>query len=176
MENPVLYIVLNGELGMSSGKAAAQATHAAMLLEGNYSGLFVAGYKRTVVVLEAKDGETIKNLLEYLQGAGIFAAYYIDENSEKNHPYQVTALAVEPINHDDEEKRSIFADFKLFGKPDYDDEYVGEVEPQTKSELNYIKMMLTQTRTEVLDIKRCLVVRPKWYQKIIKRKKNGIVS
>ena len=113
-ENPVLYIVLNGDLKMSPGKGAAQAVHAAMLLEGNYSGLFVSGYKRTVVVLEANNGETIKNLLEYLQGAGIFAAYYVDEISETNQPYQVTALAVEPIAYDDEEKRSIFADFDLF--------------------------------------------------------------
>lgn len=113
-ENPVLYVILNGELQMSPGKGAAQAVHAAMLLEGNYDGLFVSGYKRTVVVLEAQDGETIKNLLEYLQGAGIFAAYYVDELSEKKTPYQVTALAVEPIPYDDEEKRSIFADFPLF--------------------------------------------------------------
>lgn len=113
-ENPVLYVVLNGELEMSPGKVAAQAVHAAMLLEGNYDGLFVSGYKRTVVVLEAQNGETIKNLLEYLQGAGIFAAYYIDEMSEKSQPYQITALAVEPISADDEEKRSIFAGFDLF--------------------------------------------------------------
>lgn len=113
-ENPVLYVVLNGELKMSPGKAAAQAVHAAMLLEGNYPGLFVAGYKRTVVVLEADSGETLKNLLEYLQGAEIFAAYYIDEISEGKKPFQVTALAVEPIDYDDEEKRSIFADFPLY--------------------------------------------------------------
>ncbi len=113
-ENPVLYVVLNGELQMSPGKGAAQAVHAAMLLEGNYDGLFVSGYKRTVIVLEAENGETIKNLLEYLQGAGIFAAYYIDEVSEKKAPYQVTALAVEPIPYEDEEKRSIFENFSLF--------------------------------------------------------------
>lgn len=113
-ENPVLYVILNGELQMSAGKGAAQAVHAAMLLEGNYDGLFVSGYKRTVVVLEAENGETIKNLLEYLQGAGIFASYYIDELSEKKVPYQVTALAVEPIAHDDTEKRAIFEQFPLF--------------------------------------------------------------
>ncbi len=115
-ENPVLYVVLNGSLNMSSGKAAAQAVHATMLLEGNYDGLFVSAYQRTVVVLEAKDGETINNLLEYLQGAEIFATYYIDERSEDGTPYQITALAVEPIAYDDEEKRSIFKDFELFGK------------------------------------------------------------
>lgn len=100
---------------MSPGKGAAQAVHAAMLLEGNYDGLFVEGYKRTVIVLEAENGDTLKNLLEYCQGAGVFATYYIDEVSEKGKPYQVTALAVEPIPFDDEEKRSIFKDFPLFG-------------------------------------------------------------
>lgn len=114
-ENPVLYIVLNGELEMSPGKGAAQAVHAAMLLEGNYDGLFVSGYKRTVIVLEAENGDTLKNLMEYCQGAGVFATYYIDEVSEKGKPYQVTALAVEPISHDDVEKRSIFEEFPLFG-------------------------------------------------------------
>lgn len=114
-ENPVLYVVLNGELKMSPGKGAAQAVHAAMLLEGNYPGLFVSGYKRTVVVLEAENGETLKNLMEYCQGADIFATYYIDEVSEKGKPYQVTALAVEPIPSDDLEKRSIFENFDLFG-------------------------------------------------------------
>lgn len=114
-ENPVLYIVLNGDLKMSPGKGAAQAVHAAMLLEGNYDGLFVAGYKRTVIVLEAENGDTLKNLLEYCQGAGIFATYYIDEVSEKGKPYQVTALAVEPIAHDNLEARSIFENFPLFG-------------------------------------------------------------
>lgn len=115
-ENPVLYVVLNGSLNMSAGKASAQAVHAAMLLEGNYPGLFVSAYKRTVVVLEAKDSETLRNLLEYMQGAEIFGAYYIDEQSEKGHPYQITALAVEPIAHDDKVRRSVFSDFPLYGK------------------------------------------------------------
>ncbi len=114
-ENPVLYVILNGALNMSAGKAAAQAVHSTMLLEGNYPGLFVSAYKRTVVVLEAPDGETIKNLLEYLQGAEIFAAYYIDERDEGGVPFNVTALAVEPIAHDDKIKRSVFSDFPLYG-------------------------------------------------------------
>lgn len=114
-EHPVLYVVLNGSLKMSAGKAAAQAVHAVMLLEGNCEAKFVAGYKRSVVVLEAKDSDTIKNLLEYLQGAGIFAAYYIDERSEHGDFFNVTALAVEPIDYEDKEKREIFSDFPLFG-------------------------------------------------------------
>jgi peptidyl-tRNA hydrolase len=114
-ENPVLYVVLNGELNMSAGKGAAQAVHAAMLLEGNYNGLFVSAHRRTVVVLEAKDTQTIKNLHEYLEGADLYSAYYIDERDEKRNPYVVTALAVEPIDAEDRETRQIFSDFRLAG-------------------------------------------------------------
>ena len=112
--NPILYVILNKELNMSAGKASAQAVHAAMLLEGNYSGLFSSSYKRTVIVLEAENENQIKNLYLYLESAGIFSDYYIDEGVNEVGPYSVTALAVEPIAYDDEEKRSIFAPFKLF--------------------------------------------------------------
>ena len=54
MKNPIIYIVLNGELKMSPGKAAAQAVHSVMMLNNNY---FASNYKRTVVVLEAKNAE-----------------------------------------------------------------------------------------------------------------------
>jgi peptidyl-tRNA hydrolase len=121
MENPILYVVLNGELKMSAGKAAAQAVHAAMMLEDNYSGSFAAAYKRTVIVLEAKNAEQIKNLEEYLTMADVFAEYYIDEGVNEVDAYSVTALAVEPIAHDDTEKREIFASFPLFGYKKNDD-------------------------------------------------------
>lgn len=114
MNNPIIYVVLNKELKMSPGKAAAQAVHAAMLLEGNYDNLFASSYKRTVIVLEGT-GEQIKNLHIYLQEAGIFSDYYIDEGKNEVDAYSVTALAVEPIDGEDREKRDIFADFDLFG-------------------------------------------------------------
>lgn len=113
--NPIIYIILNGECNMSAGKAAAQATHAAMLLEDNYDGSFAAHYKRTVIVLEAKNSDQIKNLAVYLDGAGIFNDYYIDEGKNEVDAYSVTALVVEPIAHDDTEKRKIFHDLPLFG-------------------------------------------------------------
>lgn len=129
MDNPILYIVLNKELKMSAGKAAAQAVHAAMMLEGNYSGLFVSSTKRTVVVLEAKNGEQIKNLCEYLGGASIFAEYYIDEGKNEVDAYSTTALAVEPIAADDKEKREIFESFPLFTI--HESAYSGPTEGQT---------------------------------------------
>ena len=112
--NPILYVILNKELNMSAGKASAQAVHAAMMLENNYSGLFTDSYKRTVIVLEAENGEQIKNLYVYLGEAGIFADYYIDEGVNEVSAYSVTAMAVEPIDSGDKEKRAIFEQFNLF--------------------------------------------------------------
>lgn len=116
-KNPILYVILNKELNMSAGKASAQAVHAAMMLENNYSGLFASSYKRTVVVLEAENSEQIKNLYVYLGGAGIFADYYIDEGVNEVSAYSVTAMAVEPIDSGDKEKRAIFEQFNLFSTP-----------------------------------------------------------
>lgn len=116
MANPLLYIVLNKDLNMSAGKAAAQAVHAAMMLEGNYSGRFNASPRRTVIVLEATELQ-IRSLEEYLSISSIFADYYIDEGSNEVDPYSVTALAVEPIAEDDFDKRAIFSSFQLFSVP-----------------------------------------------------------
>lgn len=116
MENPILYVVLNKDLKMSAGKAAAQAVHAAMMLQER--GRCFADYpKRTVIVLEATETQ-IRNLEEYLDIAGIFADYYIDEGVNEVDPYSITALAVEPIAAADTETRAIFAPFKLFSVPE----------------------------------------------------------
>lgn len=115
MKNPIIYVVLNGELKMSAGKAAAQAVHAAMLFSANAHGDFLSSYKRTVVVLEAKNSDQIKNLYEYLDDSDIEADYYIDEGKNEVDAYSATALAAGPIEHEDKEKRDIFADFPLYG-------------------------------------------------------------
>lgn len=119
MTNPIMYVVLNGELNMSPGKAAAQAVHAAMMLNGNSKGDFLSDYKRTVIVLEAKNAEQIKNLAIYLDEAEIDSDYYIDEGVNEVDAYSATALAA--FVGDDEDfglqaRRSIFSSFPLFGK------------------------------------------------------------
>ena len=117
MNNPILYVILNGELKMSAGKAAAQAVHAVMMLNGNSKSDFISAYKRTVIVLEAKNSEQIKNLYSYLDTDEILDAnYYIDEGKNEVDSYSVTALAIGPIEFDDWEKRQIFESFPLFGK------------------------------------------------------------
>lgn len=112
-DSPILYVVLNKELKMSAGKAAAQTAHAVMLL-GEHHNDFTDSFKRTVIVLEAKNQAQIENLWEYLTSADIYSNYYIDEGHNEVAPYSITALAVEPIAAYDEAKREIFAPFSLF--------------------------------------------------------------
>lgn len=114
MKNPVIYIILNGELKMSPGKAAAQAVHAAMMLSANSKKEFLSDYKRTVVVLEAKNANQIKNLYAYLEDTDLDCDYYIDEGVNEVDAYSVTALAVGLIESTDEETRSMFSQFPLF--------------------------------------------------------------
>jgi peptidyl-tRNA hydrolase len=98
---------------MSAGKAAAQAVHAVMTLGVSLKG-FSDTHKRTVIILEADNEQQLRNLDEYLDGASIYSDYYIDEGMNEVAPYSITALAVEPIASDDEDKRAIFEQFSLF--------------------------------------------------------------
>lgn len=113
MNNPILYIVLNGELKMSPGKAAAQAVHSAMLLSKFSHEDFVSAFRRTVIVLEAKNAEQIKNLAWYLGEAEVDSDYYIDEGVNEVDAYSVTALAA--FVGENEELRTIFESFPLYG-------------------------------------------------------------
>ena len=115
MKNPIIYIILNGELKMSPGKACSQTAHAVMMLNETSKSDFMSDTKRTVIVLEAKNAEQIKNLATYLGESRIDCTYYIDEGINEVDAYSVTALAVGPIESTDEEKREIFEAFPLFG-------------------------------------------------------------
>lgn len=116
MKNPVIYVVLNGELKMTAGKAVAQAVHAAMMQSANAHGDFLSDYERTVVVLEANNTQQLLNLYTYLDETEVEANYYIDEGRNEVDAYSVTALVAGPIAHEDKELRDIFAPFPLFGK------------------------------------------------------------
>jgi peptidyl-tRNA hydrolase len=112
MKNPIMYVVLNGELKMSPGKAAAQAVHSAMLLNGNSKEDFLSDFRRTVIVLEAKNAMQLQNLAIYLDGAEIDSDYYIDEGVNEVDAYSITALAA--FVGDNEELRQVFEAFPLY--------------------------------------------------------------
>lgn len=115
MTNPIIYVVLNGELKMSPGKAAAQAVHASMMLSNETRVEFVMEMKRSVIVLEAENTQQMMNLYTYLNETRLDHDYYIDEGMNEVSPYSATALAVGPIASDDLEMREILAPFPLYG-------------------------------------------------------------
>jgi peptidyl-tRNA hydrolase len=114
MNNPMVYILLNKDLNMSPGKAAAQAAHAMASLDG-YKGIddFSSNTIRTVIVLEASNKQ-IENLEDYLFELDIPAASYIDEGANEVEAYSKTALAVGPMWSDEMDKRQIFKPFRLY--------------------------------------------------------------
>lgn len=127
MNNPIVYILINGELNMSAGKAAAQAAHAMASLNALGPGWgeektypcvksFSEQVQRTVLVLEADNTQQILNLKSYLDMVNIPAAYYIDEGVNEVGAYSITAMAIGPIYTDDVPAREILQPFSLFPK------------------------------------------------------------
>lgn len=118
MDNPYIYILINGSLNMSAGKAAAQAVHALASLESNGSIRdFSSSLQRTVIVLEADNQQQMDNLAQYLTAARIPVGSYIDEGVNEVGAYSVTAMAVGPIWQSDEAERAILRPFKLYSGP-----------------------------------------------------------
>lgn len=115
-KNPIIYVILNKELNMSAGKAAAQTAHAVAMIQDKLPA-FLDHNKRTVIVLEADNQQQITNLWEYLDNEGLTSEYYIDEGANEVAPFSITAMAVEPIAAGDEERREIFSGFSLYGGP-----------------------------------------------------------
>lgn len=115
MDNPFIYVVLNGELNMSPGKAAAQAVHAvaALTAEQSLRG-FTNQTKRTVIVLEAINQQQMDNLEMYLVAMDLPVASYIDEGSNEVLAYSVTALACGPLDSQDLLNRSVFSALPLY--------------------------------------------------------------
>lgn len=169
--NPVLYVILNGSLNMSPGKAAAQAVHAAMMLPEDARSEFTGDdrpYKRTVIVLEAKDGVQMDNIVDYVDNAGLKCEYYIDEGKNEVDAFSFTAMAVETIDENDEEAREIFSALPLYGKIPEIDEYDDDEEQYDKDRaFNNLSNKISQL---VYELSKPKPVKPKWYARFIRRR------
>jgi peptidyl-tRNA hydrolase len=130
--NQVLYVILNGGLHMSPGKAAAQAVHAVMLLDAKHRKRFTKDYCRTVIVLEASGREQLDGIGDYLYSADIDYVQYIDEGANEVEAFSLTAIAVEPFDQDDHEKRMIFSALPLFGSKEAENIVAGWERPLPK--------------------------------------------
>ena len=120
--NAVMYIVLNQGLGMSTGKAAAQAAHAAVEAyiaspDNNLKRVWHRGGHYTKIVLAAKDGEELKTMQHYLFVRDFESELIIDEGRTEIDPFTPTALGCHIVDKDDAHVRATFSTFQLYRDP-----------------------------------------------------------
>lgn len=117
-ENPVVYIFLNKSLAMSVGKAAAQASHAAMFAAVdspiNQQTLWRSSPHKTIIVLEARDESHIRNIETYLQQRGFSSNMIVDEGVNEIDPHTITALSTQILDKNDENVSLTFSSFSLY--------------------------------------------------------------
>ncbi len=115
-----MYVFVNKGLGMSTGKAAAQASHAAVeayrysphsslldawLLGGHYKKL----------VMEADDSDELANVGGYLDDRGFAPEWIYDEGlTEFDGRIRHTAIGVPIVDKDDPNVHATFSTFRLY--------------------------------------------------------------
>ena len=118
MNNPVVYIFLNKNLGMTTGKASAQAVHAAVFamsqVDESKLQLWMASPHRTVIILEARDEDHIRNIEYYLSSRGYQTSKIVVEGVNEIDPHSITALSSGILEKDDENVIKTFSTFKLY--------------------------------------------------------------
>lgn len=116
--NPVMYIFLNKGLGMSTGKAAAQASHAAVeafkISNSELVEAWYVGGHHTKVVMEADDEQHLQAIKYYTEKRGFKTALIVDEGRTEVRPYTLTALGVEIVDKDHEHTAKTFSGFKTY--------------------------------------------------------------
>jgi PTH2 family peptidyl-tRNA hydrolase len=129
---PAMYIFLNKGLGMSTGKSAAQAGHAAVeaalisvgladpkpsdekaqVWDAWREGLHYAKY-----VMEARNRDHLLDIERYLKERGFHTVLIIDEGHTEIDPITPTALGVALVDKDDPHTAATFSSFKLYRDP-----------------------------------------------------------
>jgi peptidyl-tRNA hydrolase len=114
--NPVIYIFLNKSLQMSVGKAAAQAAHAIAMLRPTKEGAdtWESSPHRTIIVLEARNEQHMKNIRAYLHERQVSTTRIIDEGANEIDPHTWTALATCILDKDAEYVQKTMSTFKLY--------------------------------------------------------------
>lgn len=117
MDNPTLYIFINKSLNMSTGKVASQAAHAAAYsMAQNHqedNDLWLLNIEKTVIILEARDENHIRNIKDYLRQRGVNSEYIIDEGMNEVPPQTITALATTYMDKNEASKQ-LMGKFKLY--------------------------------------------------------------
>lgn len=120
---PCQYIILNKGAGMSTGKLAAQACHAAVegvrLSNETSDGqrlvnLWYRGGHYMKLVMEVPDQHALLRAHLYIQARGFKAALIVDEGHTEVAPLTATAVGVEIVDKDWPHARETFSVFSLY--------------------------------------------------------------
>ena len=118
MSRPVMYIFVNGALGMSPGKLAAQAAHAAVeayrISETNALDDWYLGGHYTKLVMKARHADHLMYIQKYLEERGFRSKLIIDEGITEIDPHVPTALGVEVVDKEIAHVAATFSTFELY--------------------------------------------------------------
>lgn len=118
MSKPVMYIFLNKALGMSTGKAAAQAAHAAIeaykISDTKLIKEWELGLHYTKLVMQARDEQHLRTIQKYLKDRGFESHLVIDEGMTEIDAHQATALGAQIVNKEDSHAEATFSTFELY--------------------------------------------------------------
>jgi PTH2 family peptidyl-tRNA hydrolase len=118
MSRAVMYIFINKGLGMSAGKIAAQAAHAAVeayrISTPDRISKWYEGGHYTKLVMQATNADHISTIERYLKARGVKTALIIDEGRTEIAPHQITALGCEVVDKDEADTEAIFSSFELY--------------------------------------------------------------
>lgn len=115
---PAMYIFLNRDLGMSTGKAAAQACHAAVeaykMSRPDLTAAWEKGGHTTKLVMLAETTEHLLIIQKYIEDRDFKTRLIIDEGRTEVSPHSPTALGVEIVDKDDEHTQKTFEGFRTY--------------------------------------------------------------
>lgn len=116
--NAVMYIFVNKGLGMSTGKIASQAAHAAVeafkISQQPLVDEWYLGGHYAKLVMEANNAAHLFQIERYIKDRGFKTAMIIDEGLTEIDAHIATALGVEVVNKDDEHTAATFGLFSLY--------------------------------------------------------------
>ncbi len=119
--NPVMYIFVNSKAGMSPGKLAAQASHAAVeayrLSRNDLIDAWYEGKHYTKLVMDGGDGFQLSVIQMYLSERGFSTDLIIDEGRTEGTYFVPTALGVEIVDKDNRHAAATFESFKTLREP-----------------------------------------------------------
>lgn len=117
-KKPCIYVFLNSSLAMSTGKAAAQAVHAAaagiLITPAAWLNIWQNSPHKTVIILDARDESHLRNVSRYLADRGVESQAVIDEGVNETEPHTYTALATTVIDKADPHVEATMSSFQKY--------------------------------------------------------------